>query len=98
MRRVSNMRFVGARFLPITLLALGCDGSTATDPTASTSAYLTTLPAWSDFSPAVPDTDSIIDVGTTAPEIAGGASYICETTPYSISRTPEIPSSRSTRS
>jgi hypothetical protein len=72
-------------------LVTGCgeDSGPAAPDTADVDAYLASLPSWDSYSPPRPDGDAPSGDTSTESEVVQGVTYQCETTPYSITRTPD---------
>ena len=73
-------------------LAGGCGEDTAgPEPVqvADVDAFLADLPKWEEFSPPMPDAEAATGTPVLGDEIVGSQTYNCETTPYSITRTPD---------
>src|SRR5262245_4891723 len=76
----------------LAVLASSCKEDPAapeTVPVADVDEFLNSLPTWEEFSPTKPDADEATGDPAQIEEVVDGRKYNCETTPYSITRTPD---------
>lgn len=77
----------------VLLSSMGCDGDKAMEPVGSppadVNAYLDDMPSWETFSPLQASADEAIGDPVVEEDIVDETTYNCETTPYSITRTPD---------
>jgi hypothetical protein len=71
------------------LAATGCSEDPAAPTQADVDEYLRGLPAWSDFSPPLPDSDVPVGDPVQTTETVDGVVYDCTTVPYSMTATPD---------
>jgi hypothetical protein len=78
------------------LLLAACGENQVTDPSptsspADTQAFLSTLPTWKAYSPPLPDTNAPTGAPVEGDEVEriDDVGYVCTTTPYSLTQTPE---------
>jgi len=92
---MKRARALGSRSLSTVLLVgmlAGCGEDETTKPAvpaADVNEYMTALPRWEEFSPALADAESATGETVIEEEIVDGTSFQCETTPYSLTRTPD---------
>ena len=65
------------------------DSVTPAEPIADVDAYLEALPSWESFSPPKADADEPVDDPVMSEEEINGTTYNCESTRYSLTKTPE---------
>ena len=83
----------GAAAIALLAALVGGCGEDASGPedvvVADVNEFLTELPSWEEFSPILDDTEMAVGEPETIEEVVEGTTYECETTPYSITRTPD---------
>jgi hypothetical protein len=75
--------------LGLLLTPVACTDSSAPTAASDANSYIRSLPSWQEFSPTLPDANAIAGSGTESYEPVAGVTYHCQTTPYSITATPE---------
>jgi hypothetical protein len=83
---------------PVTLLLIALAGACGKNgagpvvppppPPADVDGYVATLGTWEQFSPPLPSSDAPTGPEQTMEEVAGGVTYVCSETPYSLTETP----------